>query len=498
MKYLTNLKESIIKHYNKDAFYIDDIAYTYKDFALEISKIRQHIAKHVDSSEKLIGLIANDDIQTYASMIALWLEGKAYVPVNHFTPIERNIHVFNSTETKTIIDSSENSVYTDYNVIASKTLEHAEINLELKPIHPDDIAYMIFTSGTTGLPKGVPITYTNLNGIVDAMDAQPDFNLMSTDKCLQMFELTFDFSIATTVFPLIAGSCIYTIPKKAIKYFYIYKLIKEQNLTVLAMVPSILNYLRPYFSEINSPHVRYCCFGGGALYENITKEWSNCIPNSTIFNGYGPTEFTVYSHYYKYDEHTSNKTLNGIISIGSALKNTGHIIVDKNNKEVPLNTEGELYLAGLQMTPGYWKNPERNALSFINIEKNGKTERYYKTGDLCIEDEDGDFLYIGRVDFQVKIRGFRVELAEIEFHAKAISKMKSNIVAIDIPNDLGNSELGLAFEDEPFNTDYIFEYMKAKMPDYMIPRHICFIKEFPLSINGKIDRHTLRTHFKKN
>ncbi|SFD07493.1 AMP-binding protein [Algibacter pectinivorans] len=498
MEYIVNLQQSILKHSNKHAFYIGNIFYTYKDFAVEISKIRFHIANYIDPSEQLIGLVTNDDLQTYASIIALWLEGRAYVPVNPSTPVERNIQIFKATETNTVIDSSQNSIYSDYNVVASKSLKFTELNLECKQVNPEDIAYILFTSGTTGQPKGVPITFNNVNSLVDAIDAEPDFNLLASDRCLQMFELTFDFSVVTYLFPLLAGACIYTIPKNAIKYFYIFKLIQEQKLSVLTMVPSILNYLRPYFAEINSPHVRYCSFGGGALHNNIAEEWSNCLPNCKIFNYYGPTEFTVYSGFYPYNKHTHTKALNGIIAIGTPQKNTKYLVVDENNKEVPLNTVGELCLSGPQITPGYWKNPERNALSFFNIKENGKTERYYKTGDLCLKDEDGDFLYAGRADFQVKIRGYRVELAEIEYHAKAISKKKSNIVAIDITNDLGNAELGLAFEDAPFETDYIFDYLKGKMPDYMIPRHIRFIKEFPHSLNGKIDRKALRTFFLKN
>jgi len=262
------------------------------------------------------------------------------------------------------------------------------------------------------------------------------------------------------------------------------------------MVPSILNYLRPYFSEINAPHVRYCSFGGGALHDIIAKEWSACLPNGKIFNYYGPTEFTVYSGFYPYHKDTHTKALNGIIAIGTPQKNTKYLIVNENNKEVPIDSVGELCLAGPQITPGYWKNEEKNSTSFFYYETDGGSDRYYKTGDLCLKDSDGDYLYSGRVDFQVKIRGYRVELAEVEYHAKTKLKKKTSVIAIDITNALGNSELGLAIEGDAFNTDYIMDYMKTKMADYMMPRHICFIKEFPHSINGKIDRNKLRTHFK--
>ncbi len=498
MEFVKKLQESIEKHADHNVLCISNTLYTYKDFAVEVSKIRKAIVDTTVVSDKLIGLVTNDDLQTYASIIALWLEGKAYVPVNPDTPVERNTKIFELTETKYVIDSSKASVYNDHNVIASHSIPETEINLEPKTISGDQLAYILFTSGTTGLPKGVPITFDNVAGLVDAIEAEPEFNLVPSDRCLQMFELTFDFSVVTYLFPLLAGSCMYTIPKGAIKYFYVFKLINEQKLTVLTMVPSIINYLRPYFPEINAPDVRYCSFGGGALHSDIAKEWSNCLPNCKIFNYYGPTEFTVYSGFYPYHKDTHQKAHNGIIAIGVPQKNTLYLVVDENNQEVPVGVTGELCLGGPQITPGYWKNEERNAQSFFTRNENGKEVRYYKTGDLCFKDSAGDYLYVGRADFQVKIRGYRVELAEIEFHAKSKSDKKVNMVALDIINNLGNAELGLVIESEEFDTTKIFEHMKAKMPSYMIPMHVRFVKEFPHSINGKINRKELKTYFDIN
>jgi len=495
MEFVKRLQESIENHADHNVLCINGVFYTYTQFALEISKIRAAIVNSIEDSEKLIGLVTNDDLQTYASIVALWLEGKAYVPVNPEVPFERNTTVFELTDTTYVIDSSETSVYINHQVISSSVLSDAVINLVPKDFSGDQLAYILFTSGTTGLPKGVPITFNNIQALVGAIDAEPDFNLLSSDRCLQMFELTFDFSVVAYLFPLLSGSCMYTIPKGSIKYFYIFKLIKEQKLTVLTMVPSIINYLRPYFKEIDAPDVRYCSFGGGALHSAIAKEWSDCLPNCKIFNYYGPTEFTVYSGFYPYHKDTDTKSHNGIIAIGTPQKDTLYLVVNENNEEVGIGETGELCLGGPQITPGYWKNEERNAQSFFVREENGDNVRYYKTGDLCLKDEEGDFLYVGRADFQVKIRGYRVELAEIEFHAKSKSDKKVNMVALDITNTLGNAELGLAIESEEFDTEAIFEYMKTMMPSYMIPMHVRFIKEFPHSINGKINRKELKQHF---
>ena len=498
MEYLYALSESITDNYQKNSFFIKNSFYSYKDLAICISKIRNIIAINIPSAEKLVGLVTNDDLETYASIIALWFEGKAYVPINPQAPLDRNEQVLKSTESNFVIDSSETSLYSNFNIINSKKLsEPHNINLKVDPKTTNDqLAYILFTSGSTGVPKGVPITYNNLNGFVTAINSDPEFQLECSDKCLQMFELTFDMSVVSYLMPLLAGACIYTIPENTIKYFYIYKLIKEQELTVLTLVPSIINYLRPYFPEINAKNVRYCSFAGGALHEDIVSEWSDCIPKSKIFNYYGPSETTIYSGYYPYKKEVNTKSFNGIISIGTPMGDLKYLIVDENNKEVTPGINGELCISGSQVTPGYWKNKERNDKVFFTNKKDQLS--YYKTGDLCFKDNEGDYLFVGRADFQVKIRGFRVELAEIEFHAKASSPKKVAIVALDIINKLGNAELALAIESDEFDTEEMIDYMKTKMPDYMIPGHIQFIKEFPHNLNGKIDRNKLKSHFNLN
>ncbi|OEK08543.1 AMP-dependent synthetase [Flavivirga aquatica] len=497
MKYIGNLHKSIEKHLKNNAFYIDNTFFTYKDFAIRISKIRHTITGTVNNSVKLIGLITNDDIDTYAAIVAFWLEGKAYVPINPDHPIDRNVDILNSLGTSYVFDSSKKTDFPNFILLKPSEPEITAINLKPKKVSDKDLAYILFTSGSTGAPKGVPITYNNLNEFIEGINYDNEFKLNSSDKCLQMFELTFDFSVVSYIFPLLEGACIYTVPRESIKYFYIYKLIKTHNLTVLSLVPSIIHYLRPYFNEIHAPEVRYCSFGGGALYNDIIEDWSKCIPNSKTFNYYGPTENTIYSSYYKLNKNSSlNKTHNGVITIGQPLNNVLYTIVDKSNQEIPIGESGELVLASGQLTPGYWKNEKKNKESFFTKTENGKTIRYYKTGDLCFKDSENNYMYLGRIDFQVKIRGFRIELSEVEFHAKAKCHEKINMVAIDIFNDLGNAELALAIESEAFNTNNIVNHMKAKMPDYMVPAHIKFIKEFPYNNNGKIDRKKLRTYFK--
>ena len=494
MQLFENLQHSINQHSHRNCFFIHGVFYTYSEFSATISRIRKALQTKTNDSEKNIGLIANDDIETYAAIIALWLEGKAYVPMSPETPVDRNKSIISQAEIKTIIDSSEQILFPDFNTIDSKKLSEAPINLVPNQVLDDELVYILFTSGTTGQPKGVPITIENLTGFVEAF-SDMDVSISQEDRCLQMFELTFDLSVMSYLIPLLKGACIYTIPKDEIKYSYIFELMDDQHLTFALMVPSMLHFLRPYFKEIDLPEMKYSLFCGEALPNDITIEWSKCLPNAKIMNVYGPTEDTIFCTHYTFNRDSENKSRNGILSIGKAMNYNCNIIIDENNQILPAGNMGELCLGGIQLTPGYWKNPQKNKEAFFYTTYNGKQERFYKTGDLCQADADGDLLYLGRLDYQIKIQGFRVELSEIEFHVKSFLKT-INVVVVPLLDPIGNTELGLVIESNEFNTEALQDYMKSQMPLYMVPKLIKFITVFPLNTNGKTDRKELGLTFK--
>jgi len=490
MQLFKNIEQSINSHIDRNAFFINGVAYTYKQFAETISKIRKGISSATKEDEKNIGVVANDDLETYAAIIALWLEGRAYVPLSPETPRQRNENVIKQAGLDTIIDSSANAVFPELKVIESKKLDAVPVDLNPKNVSDEELAYILFTSGTTGNPKGVPITRANVTGFIEAFE---DFKLDITkeDRCLQMFELTFDLSVMSYLVPILKGACVYTIPKDQIKYSYIAELMEDQALTVALMVPSILHFLRPYFSEVNCPKMRYNLFCGEALPLDITNEWSQCLPNAKIMNVYGPTEDTIFCTFYHYNRNAGNKSHHGIMSIGKAMKETYTIIIDADKKVLPAGETGELCLGGIQLTPGYWKNEEKNKEAFFHIDYKGKPTRFYKTGDLCRSDEEGDILYLSRLDNQIKIQGFRVELSEIEFFCKEFLK-KVNAIAVAFENKTGNTEIGLIFESAAFDTAELMKYLKTKMPAYMIPTQTLFEMTFPLNSNGKTDRNLLK------
>ena len=470
----------------RNAFFIKEEFYTYRQFAEHISKIRSEL-KQRNATGNIVGLVANDDIETYASIFSLWLEGMCYVPLNTDQPIERSLDSVGQVEAKLILDSSIGSRYPSDLVLHTKDLPYKEDFFCFDGTFSDEeLLYILFTSGSTGKPKGVTVTRRNLSAFIKSF-FDIGYVITEEDRVLQCFDLSFDLSVMCYLVPLLKGACVYTVPNDRIKYSYICGLMDEHKLTVALLAPSILHYLRPYFGEIEIPSIRYSLFCGEALPLDITSEWAKCVPSAIIYNVYGPTEDTIFCSYYQYNRNGHNKHFNGVISIGKSMTGGEMKIFDENNSETCVGELGELCLSGDQLTHGYLNNPDKNKDVFFYKDK----VRWYKTGDRCFFDSDGDIMYSGRLDNQAKIQGYRVELGEIEYHAKAFLK-NINAVAIAFNNQANLTEMALIIESENFVSDKLFSYMHSKLPSYLIPTKILFVPVFPLNINGKIDRNYLK------
>lgn len=483
---LSPILTSISRFPKRNAFCIADTFYTYRDFGKAVSRIRNAL-REASESGQIIGLVINDDLETYASIFALWLEGKCYVPLHPNWPLERCLDICEQVELDLILDSSDKTRYGSFQVIATSALEYSEDFLTPKQdVSDNELAYILFTSGSTGKPKGVQIMRKNVAAFMDSF-WKTGIEINENDRCLQCFDLSFDVSVQNYLVALTRGACCFTVPYGQVKYIYASSLIEDYQLTFATMAPSMLRYLKPYFDEFDATSLKTCILTAEACPLSLMVDWFKCATHTDIYDFYGPTECTVYCTYYKLTKGGNNKTLNGIISIGKPLANCMGLIFDENGNELPTGEKGELCIAGDQVTAGYWNNEEKNQSCFFI--KDGK--RFYHTGDLCYKDEEGDIMYSGRLDHQAKIQGFRVELGEIEFHAREFLKDK-NVVCLAFDNDKGLTEIAMFIESDEFSMDDMTAYMRTKMPSYMIPTRWIFVSTFPLNANDKIDKVKLK------
>lgn len=483
--------KSIDSFADRNAFFINDKYYTYKEFGQKIATIRNLLQSKKYSNNKF-GLVINDDLETYASIFALWIEGNSYVPLHPGWPLGRCLDIIEQVEIDIILDSSIDSRFNHEKVVnTTVTLQKCPTCLlPQNNVNEDDLAYILFTSGSTGKPKGVQIMRKNVAAFMHSF-WQTGIKINEEDRCLQCFDLSFDVSVQGYLVPLIKGACCYTVPYGQIKYIYSSGLIEDHQLTFGAMAPSMLRYLKPYFNEIDATSLKTCILTAEACPLSLMEDWYNCATNTEIYDFYGPTECTIYCTYYKLNKTGDNKSLNGIISIGKPMGNCVGLILDDNGNELPNGEKGELCIAGDQVTKGYWKNEEKNVSAFFYKDVNGVNMRFYHTGDLCYKDEDGDIMYSGRIDHQAKIQGFRVEMGEIEWNAREFLGDK-NVVCLAFDNKNSITEIAMFIESEEFDTDKLINYMREKMPSYMIPSKILFVPVFPLNTNDKIDKVKLK------
>lgn len=476
------------RYSSNNAFVIDDVPYTY-DYLLrlvnDISAVLSEITPDV------IGIVAENDIETYAAILAVLRCGKTYVILHPSYPESRNRRIIQIAGIELVLctfscpQSVRNIKEADFICISQLFYGYTTRHAYKKD--DEQNAYIIFTSGSTGEPKGVPISRCNLNAFYSAYAAL-GWHLDHRDRMLQMFELTFDVSVVSLLYPLTLGACVYPVGYKEVKYLKVFELLEKYELTFAAVAPSLLQLFSPFFDEICLPSLKYLVVTAEAAQAELLSRFRACAPNASFVNLYGPTEGTIYCTAYHIPSQGTCKQHNGMVAIGRPFAGIDVLITDDEGNSVPQGSDGELWISGKQVMSGYWKDEEKSALSIVKA-SDGKT--YYKTGDICRMDADGDIIYCGRKDFQVKIQGFRVELSEIEYAARQFFENACNAVVIPKKKDGGYCELHLVVEKESCDTSNLEKHLKEQLPVYMLPRQIHCMKSFPLSTSNKVDRKTI-------
>jgi amino acid adenylation domain-containing protein len=459
-----------------------------------LSDYSHQIASTLPSSNAIgIGLLAHRSIAAFAGVLGILKSGHAYVPLNPNFPINRLVDTIEAAGIQTIVYGQECEALLPAlqaqlpNTIAWVSAEHSFTHDEVthtEGIQHTDIAYLLFTSGSSGKPKGVPVKHSSVHAYVKTI--VDTYKPKHTDRFSQSFDLSFDLSVHDMFVCWSAGACLYCIPEKAV--FAPAKFIREHELTWWFSVPSVIRFLDQFrmLKAGNFPSLTMSMFCGEALPLSLAVKWQQAANNSQVVNIYGPTEATIGISGYTLPEGENKiKHRNGVVSIGKVFEGQLHTILS----DAPEKEAGELCLGGSQLTEGYWHNQEKTDECFFTDAQH----RWYKTGDAVIEDNEGDIYYIGRLDFQAKINGYRVELEEINHTLNQRFGVSAYSVAWPVNEGIAASIYTFFSGHPSVSTAEMKMELQQKLPEYMQPKDLIFVASFPLNANGKINKEALLT-----
>ena len=485
---------------NRTALATHEGEFSYSELYHVVGGIQGGLKSLEGSSKPLIGVMTGDDHRSYASILAILASGAGYVPISRTYPASRVQQILDQAGISSVLTSGsvstlDQAVQSSPNkveVLDVQGLQSQRAEVEFAATSRDDLAYVFFTSGSTGKPKGVPITYRNLDAFFQVLLEGQEYHFSPDDRFLQMFSLTFDLSVMSLFTPLAVGGCCCVVPDSGIAWLQIVETLRSKDVTVALMVPSVLGYLERYFDEIRLPEIRHSLFCGEALSQSLVEGWSQCVPNAAIRNVYGPTEATIFCSSYDWsEEESAQHAYQGVVPIGSMYPGMEARLLGSEGERVPEGEQGELVISGDQVMSGYFQNAEKTAEAFVELAEGDSVRRFYRTGDLCFQNEQGDLVYCGRLDSQVKVQGHRVELGEIEHFAR--EHVGHSFVAAVLPQAGAAAEsIALFVQGKETDLEGLETLLAERLPSYMVPREIRAIEEMPLNLNGKIDRLALR------
>jgi D-alanine--poly(phosphoribitol) ligase subunit 1 len=478
------------------ALSVDGVDYTYAEMNTLVSRTALWLRDRSGNQPRRVGLLASRSVEAYAGALAAAWTGAAYVPISPKLPRERLLKILELTQLDAlIVDQRSTGLLADLapvcprHVIAPCVETH-----DLPPFDPAyepqmvgarDLGYIEFTSGTTGVPKGVMIGAGGVELYLTVM--QDRYQLGVEDRIAETSDITFDISVFNMFMTWRTGASLHVVP--ATQVMAPLRFIQQRAITVWFSVPStasLMNRMRMLQPGV-FPSLRCTVFAGEPLPQTSAQAWQQAAPNSIIDNLYGPTEATVVCLWERVGE-TNNVTPNrGIIAIGSPFPGTEVDILDATLNSVASGSTGELALSGAQVAQGYFGDPILTSARFR--ERNGKV--WYLTGDLAYQDTTGAYHHLGRIDNQVKIMGNRVELEEIEGHLRQISASDS-VAAVAWPVEHGTASGIVAFlSGAKLPVSETRLAISKRVPAYMVPTRFVEMETLPLNANGKIDRKEL-------
>jgi amino acid adenylation domain-containing protein len=365
---------------------------------------------------------------------------------------------------------------------------------------PDDAAHILFTSGSTGTPKGVVIKHANVVAFVEW--AADYFGTKAGDRVSGHPPLHFDLSTFDIYATFLAGAELHLVPAAAnLVPHKLAELIRTAELTQWFAVPSTFTFMAK-FGVVQPgafPSLERVLWCGEVLPTPILIEWMRAVPQATFTNLYGPTEATIASSYYTMPSIPANET--EPVPIGVPCGGEELLVLDEKLEPVPNGEIGDLFIAGVGLSPGYWRDKEKTSAAFVQDPRApGSDERIYRTGDLAKVLDDGLVYFLGRADSQIKHRGYRIELGEIETALGAMDELAEvAVVGVDTGGFEGTA-ICCAYapvEGQTVEPVRLGEELRKVLPPYMVPGRWLALEVLPKNVNGKIDRRGLRELFEQ-
>lgn len=506
------------------ALVMSDARMSYGQLEVASNQVARLLAEAGCAPGDRIGLLLPKSVPTVAGLLGALKAGCVYVPMDLASPAARLARIVEACEPALVLvekSGRQRAIELRDAVPQSAGLRFGTLDPAGDEGGPDvvftgsdleampqtapsvtrgssDLAHILFTSGSTGQPKGVMITHQNVLAFVRW--ACRYFAIAAGDRTSGHPPLHFDLSTFDMFGSFAAGAELHLVPPEmSLLPHKLADFIRDRELTQWFSVPSLLAYMMKFdvVKEGDFPKLKRLLWCGEVFPTPALIYWMQRLPHVTFTNLYGPTEATIASSYYTVPAIPAEQSES--VPIGKPCDGEDLLVLDDQLKPVSVGEIGDLYIAGAGLSPGYWRDQERTDAAFIPDPRGGDPDaRIYKTGDLAKADADGLVYFLGRADSQIKSRGYRIELGEIETAINSVNSIsESAVVAID-GGGFEGAVICCAYACKPAVTlapKDLRELISAKLPKYMLPAHWLAMDVLPKNANGKIDRRTLREKF---
>lgn len=491
------------------ALVFDNQHISFGQLAILSARVANYLARNGIGTENLVGLYFERSVELVVSMLGIMRVGAAYVPLDTHSPIERIEAITDDAALSMILVQRElmeriDNIRVTLAPVDSFSIGQMEEQLSTIPDTTgwnNNLAYAIYTSGSTGRPKGVLIDHAALSNRIRWM--QETYSLTGRDRVLQKTPYIFDVSVWEFLWPLAYSSTmVLAMPEAHKDPSYLRSLIRDQKVSILHFVPTMLNSFLSQNALMECESVNHIFCSGEALSASTLHTFFKTDHNIQLHNLYGPTEATIDVSYWQCRPNHDDSEL----PIGKPINNIQLYILDTQLNPTPIGVPGELYIGGIGLARGYLNQPGLTAIRFIpDVFSSIPGARLYKTGDQASWLANGDIRFIGRLDKQIKLRGYRIELGEIESILSAHKDVgeaivitmgeadRRKIVAYATPGPVTHDadQAPTDKQDENRWLNDLRRHLESKLPGYMVPSVLMRIDSIPLTPTGKVNRNRL-------